>query len=506
MSTRWMTSRESLRPRGVASVALGLLLVTAGPRSAAGELFATTITQVTTADGVASSLKSSPSVNADGTRVVFESTADLTGGNPDGRVEIFLADISTDPPSITQITRSVGFGSSRPSIDAAGARIAFQSDVPQNGFSVFEIFVADLRTSPPTLTQITSGILGIVVSGSPVISADGTRVAFLSGQPIVHTEILLADLTTSPPTISPVTTMAGGFHSISPSFRADGRRLAFVSNDDLTGENPSFRFQVYVADLTTSPATFSQVTRSIQGDSHGPDMNAGGSRIAFTSNADLTGGNPDGSREVFLADLTTSPPTLIQVTRSLGYDPVDFGSATSINAEGTRIAFTSGADLTGGSPDGIEQVFLADLTGSAVTITQVTASPTSNSVHPALTAEGTRVVFASSADLTGQNPDGRAAVFVADVVNVPQVVSELPESAFQNGAEGIRDAIESLLEEVERLIAAGRNDVALQKLENLRRRADGCGTAADTNDWIVDCAAQIELRGLIDALIVGLGR
>jgi hypothetical protein len=32
-----------------------------------------------------------PSINADGTRIAFVSTSDLTGGNPDGNQEIFLA-------------------------------------------------------------------------------------------------------------------------------------------------------------------------------------------------------------------------------------------------------------------------------------------------------------------------------------------------------------------------------------------------------------------------------
>ncbi|TDJ01853.1 MAG: IPTL-CTERM sorting domain-containing protein [Candidatus Dadabacteria bacterium] len=36
-------------------------------------------------------LSDDPSINADGTRIAFESFADINGGNPDESLEIFLA-------------------------------------------------------------------------------------------------------------------------------------------------------------------------------------------------------------------------------------------------------------------------------------------------------------------------------------------------------------------------------------------------------------------------------
>jgi hypothetical protein len=53
---------------------------------------------------------------------------------------------------------------------------------------------------------------------------------------------------------------------------------------------------------------------------------------------------------------------------------------------------------------------------------------------------------------------------------------------------------------------AGDPDQARSTLTNLRRRLDGCetGGAADTNDWILDCASQDTIRALIDALIAAI--
>jgi len=54
-------------------------------------------------------------------------------------------------------------------------------------------------------------------------------------------------------------------------------------------------------------------------------------------------------------------------------------------------------------------------------------------------------------------------------------------------------------------IAAGDAVTAVTKLENLRRKVDGCGATADMNDWITDCAAQTAVRAVLDALLTNLG-
>jgi hypothetical protein len=69
---------------------------------------------------------------------------------------------------------------------------------------------------------------------------------------------------------------------------------------------------------------------------------------------------------------------------------------------------------------------------------------------------------------------------------------------------GNKNAFLNRLEEIEQLILAGNTDQALQELQNLRRRVDGCGSAADTNDWITDCTSQLQVRVLIDMLIANL--
>lgn len=91
-----------------------------------------------------------------------------------------------------------------------------------------------------------------------------------------------------------------------------------------------------------------------------------------------------------------------------------------------------------------------------------------------------------------------------DPDTVGDAVAGLPDSAFH--APGHRSAIGSRLESAEADIHAGDLEGARAELENLRRRLDGCegDGVADRNDWIVDCAAQDQIRALIDTLLATL--
>lgn len=91
-------------------------------------------------------------------------------------------------------------------------------------------------------------------------------------------------------------------------------------------------------------------------------INADGSKIAFYSSHDLTGGNPDGNQEIFL---WREGSGITQLTNTGGNNWYP-----SISADGTRIAFVSHNDLTPGSPgnaDGNYEIFLATLSPSGDT-------------------------------------------------------------------------------------------------------------------------------------------
>jgi hypothetical protein len=161
--------------------------------------------------------------------------------------------------------------------------------------------------------------------------------------------IFLYDATTN--SITQVTTDA-----LWPSISADGTRIVFVrygrlGADDEIGLYDAITGGVQVA-LTGAGGTF---------DDRSLSLNAAGTRIAFTSAANLTGGNPYHEDQVFLYDVVTD--NLKQITYATSYAP-------SISADGTRIFFLSSADHTG-STNLTDEVFLA------------TCLPTTGTVPPA---------------------------------------------------------------------------------------------------------------------------
>ena len=99
---------------------------------------------------------------------------------------------------------------------------------------------------------------------------------------------------------------------------------------------------------------------------------------------------------------------------------------------------------------------------------------------------------------------------LADGRDVEFVQSALVADVFRDrGARGIRNAMLSILNDIEVLLLAGNVRDATQKIEDLRRRADGCASAAgtaDTNDWIVQCAAQLAIRADLELLAANARR
>jgi len=86
--------------------------------------------------------------------------------------------------------------------------------------------------------------------------------------------------------------------SFNASINADGTRIAFSSNADINGVNVGGNFEIYLFDTTTGIIT--QITNETTGSSLNPSINADGMRIAFWSEGNINGGNPEGNTEIYL--------------------------------------------------------------------------------------------------------------------------------------------------------------------------------------------------------------
>ena len=265
-------------------------------------------------------------------------------------------------------------------------------------------------------------------SGDVAISADGRFVAFTSaasdlvpGQVALRRrdDVFLWDRVTE--TTELVSHAAGSRvregngASSSPVLSADGRFVAFVSRatDLLNGIEDTSNSDVFVYDRRrglVEPVSRSAVSprRMGNGFSFAPAISADGRVIAFSSGArDLVAGlkDPNGGQEdVFLHDRTAR--TTVLVSRAAGAPRVtaDRGSSLSlVSADGRFVAFWSeGSNLVPGQRSGGHNTFLFDRrSGASVLVSHTPGSasaPANGFSNPhAVSADGSFVLFGSNA-------------------------------------------------------------------------------------------------------------
>jgi Tol biopolymer transport system component len=420
------------------------------------ELFAaladgTDLRQLTDAPG--DRYASGPALSGNGQTIAFESDADLTGGNGDNHSEIFA--IAWDGTGLRQLTdtrTALGVtgdpASQSPSITDDGQTVVFYSNhstLFSNLDGNFEIY--EVRSDGTGLSALTSSLLE---AGSflPVISGDGSRIAYLgvgaeirlrvmngdgnddlalitydlvfNEQPDVDAEGSLAVFRQTTDLIagagqlwrverdgSPeqVTELSSG-NANSPSLTGDGAWVLFSSTADPAGENGDGSEEIFR--IRSSGADLEQVTSGPDGsDSRNPSVASDGTLIAFDGNGDPTGDNADGSREIFRTRLDGSE--LVQLTSGAG-DTIS--RHPRVDGAGSWVVFESNADLVGLNADGGYEVFRVREDGTG--LEQLTDSGSLYSRSPDVSDDGTRVVFSSTADPTGENPESNAEVFVFD--------------------------------------------------------------------------------------------
>lgn len=311
-----------------------------------------------------------PHLSGNGQQVAFISSADLTGSNGDGSDELFLVSINTS--SIVQVTDNNGAGGLQsPSLSANGNRIAFSANADlagpsgQNGDGSQEVFV---------------------------VNSDGSGLVQISDGPI-------------------------GTASQTPSLSSDGRQIVFSSNANLVDNNDDGNNEIFIATLDDSSGgsvTLQQLTDTGVGQSLRPSI-ADNGQIAFESNADLTGNNPNGNVQVFLMNSSGASITQLSSDNSNGNNTNGNSQFAEISADGSRIAFQSNASLLDTqNSDGSTEIYVVDSSGNNL---QQLSNSSADATQPTISANGQRVAFQSNADLSGNNPQGNVQIFVNDPTN-----------------------------------------------------------------------------------------
>ena len=377
-----------------------------------------------------------PTLSRDGKRLAFVSSADPVGSNPDGSFEVFAANLSTAPPTISQLTDSpdAATGSAFPVLSGDGSSIAFTSNADLLGTNAdgnVELFSVNFDgTNLRQLTFTSTGTNGPFLASGVLlnlqgltINGDGSVIVFTSTAPLggrTDTTQELFAIAADGTNLRQLTTDTGGDPNLAingVSVDESGSLVAFSSTGDYTGQN-GFNVPL-IFSINTDGTNLQQVTSFSQtscpdgggtlciGTSITPTISDDGSRIGFLQlliNIDnlvepallntvpfIMNAAGSGRRQLFSAgslDVNCSPVALSQDGSRAAFGCVD----TTVQQIQVYINNAQG--------DGLQEV--------------ASAFPGAGLVAPpSIDDAGVTIAFAAAANLTGNNVDGNAEIFVA---------------------------------------------------------------------------------------------
>ena len=251
------------------------------------------------------------------------------------------------------------------------------------------VYVRDTLLGTTTLVDRADGVVGAVATPGSFavpksISAGGTRVAFhsdaaslVAGDDNGRDDLFVRDLaagTTTRIGRRSDGTFPGGDYDSRAVLSGDGHQLAFEVGYDLLPIDTGNDGDVYVQDLGSGAIAL--VSRGAGDGAQSPDggyspsIDAGGSRIAFSTQANLAapGQDTNASSDVYVRDMVSGELLLASRPAGASAPTLTGGSyGPSLSGSGAQVVFTSAADLVGAGT-AVNHLFLRDLTAATTTL------------------------------------------------------------------------------------------------------------------------------------------
>ena len=356
-------------------------------------------------------------------------------------------------PFVNQGGQAEGFSGKMLSAD--GSRALFSA--VRGGGRTYQAWVRDLRTGALTLASRADGPTGAPDTGDvwgASISADGNRVAWMTDTPLDpadtdgQTSIYVRDLSTGRTYFASRADGADGApangHSDSPVLDADGSRVAFMSTATNLGDGDSDAANdVHVRDLATNRTLL--VSTGKTGWSGHPAIDAAGTHVAFSStSSDLGDGDKDATADIHVRDLATGTLRLVSATPA-GVKGDQDSWSPEISDDGSAIAFVTHSPKLTSPGNTVAHVLVRDLTRGTLTIADRADGPngapgTTGAYAIALSGDGTKVAWAASGGtyVESDKPFDAGQVRVRDLVAATTTIGSRADGAA--GAPASRDA------------------------------------------------------------------
>ncbi len=378
----------------------------------------TTLVSASTNGAAARGNSTEATPSANGRRVAFTSDAnDLLAGDTNLCPDVFLRDL--DSGQLTLISLAAAGGpangpSSSPALSPDGQRVAFASTatnlVNADTNRLADVFVRDLATGSTRLVSRTSQGEGSArgISGAPVWSANGQRLAFVStatnltdhpGRPEgdVYVHDLLENRTSwagrnaQNLLVSVTNTPNRKIICYGPSLSADGRYVAFLAasyagpvlvlRHDLQTDSTDLLSADGLGNLTGAD------------DGGGVTLSADGRVAAFVARTNAPAGSPSC---IMIWRQDSGPATAASLTADGALPLEGHSEAPTLSPDGRFLAFRSQANLLADSPAGAWDLYVRDLaTGTLRSAQAWTHGDLQLEGVPQIGADGQSAVFAT---------------------------------------------------------------------------------------------------------------
>jgi Ca2+-binding RTX toxin-like protein len=213
----------------------------------------------------------------------------------------------------------------------------------------------------------------------------------------------------------------GDSHAIAVS--DDGTKILFESAaSNLVGNDTNGKIDLFLKDLNTGVVTLvstDEVGEALAEDTSGVALSADGTKVLFNTAAKVVANDTNDAVDAFVKDLTTGKVVRVS-TNSSDAEVIQGGEAVAMSADGTKILFDSdSADLVNDDTNGVRDSFVKDLLTQETIRVSVNANEketsSANTSH-GLSADGTKVLFSSSADnLVSGDTYGFNDIFIKDL-------------------------------------------------------------------------------------------
>ncbi len=346
---------------------------------------------ISTAGGIPNGASVTPVLSADGTKVMFYSTANnIVAGDTNARGDLFVTVLATGVT--TRVTESaLGVQSTTDNsvigqFTPDGSKVIFASQannlVDGDTNNLWDIFIKDIATGSVQLLSATAGgtqangqnyLFGTAIQNFNLpsmnyISEDGTKIVFYSTARNLDpadidavNDIYVKNLTTGEVALVAVhpVGLSGGFSR--PTISLDGNSVAFTN----TGNG-----FIYVKNLTTGVLDVASKNASgtsvATNTSSGYSLSADGSLLLFSTAAALVAGDTNTKADIYMRDLVTGELQLISQSIS-GANLNDNSYNPVFSKDGRTVTFETTATNHGFTDsNGLSDVLVFHLSGPAI--------------------------------------------------------------------------------------------------------------------------------------------